>query len=121
MATHAAWVSSVPGAAQHVLAPVLSAGLLAPGAVWAVGAAVLPLLYSRRSRLITVLGVCLWAGGVVGGAALALKTGGGGDGLILVGEGVVGAVGSVVAALASDIAQRRRGWPDVADADPQLA
>jgi hypothetical protein len=119
-AIHAAWTSSLSGAVQHVLAPLMSAGLLAPAAAWAIGAAVLPLIYSRRSRLLTGLSACLWAGGVVGGVALALKTGGGGHGLILVGEGVVGAVASVVAAVAPDIAQRKRGWLDLADADPQL-
>jgi hypothetical protein len=114
-------MASVQLTAQHVLAPILNAGLLAPAAVWAAGAALLPLIARRRPTVIVVPIVTVWAAGVAVAAALLLGAATGGHGLILVGEAVLGAVASGLAALAPDIARGRRDRPDAADADPQLA
>lgn len=120
-ASASAWMASVQLAAQHVLGPILDAGLLAPAAVWAAGSAALPLIGRRRPTVILVLIVTTWAAGVAIAAAMVLKAATGGHGLILVGEAVLGAVASGVAALAPDIARGRCDQSDAADADPQLA
>ncbi len=66
---HSLWSGSPYEALHHVLGALLSSGALAPAPVWALGAAVLPLLVRRRSLALDLLSVAAWA------AALVLFTG----------------------------------------------
>jgi eukaryotic-like serine/threonine-protein kinase len=64
----AAWESSLSLAGTHVLAPLLSTGVLLGALLWALGAAVLPWVVRGRSAVRDVVAVTVWA------AALASAT-----------------------------------------------
>jgi hypothetical protein len=67
---HAIWEPSLSETAQHVLAPLLSVGVLAGVALWAGGALALPWLVRGRSALLDVLAATAWTAGML--AALPL-------------------------------------------------
>jgi CHASE2 domain-containing sensor protein len=60
--------ASAPAAVQDVLAPLLSGGALALGAVWALAAVVLPWVVRGRSAGADVVGAALWAAGLAAAA-----------------------------------------------------
>jgi hypothetical protein len=64
-----AWDSSIVDAARDALVPIWSGGTLAIAALWALAAAVLPLLVRGRSAAIDLVATAGWA------AALAAATG----------------------------------------------
>jgi eukaryotic-like serine/threonine-protein kinase len=55
------WTGSTYDTIHHVLAPVLSAGLLAPAPIWAIAAVVLPLLVAGRRLSFDAIRVVIWA------------------------------------------------------------
>jgi eukaryotic-like serine/threonine-protein kinase len=59
------WSGSLGGAATHVLAPILAPESLLVGAVWVVGAVVLGALIRGRIVALELLGVLVWAAGLV--------------------------------------------------------
>ena len=59
------WSGSIGAAATHVLAPVLAPESLLVGAVWVVGAVVLGALIRGRIVALELLGVLVWAAGLV--------------------------------------------------------
>jgi hypothetical protein len=68
------WAGSPSDTLHHVLSPILSSGALAPGAVWALGALVLPwLVRGRRPALDGVLAI-MWTVLVVTASAAVLTT-----------------------------------------------
>jgi eukaryotic-like serine/threonine-protein kinase len=78
--SRAVWEGSPSATAAHVIAPLLSAGVLLGAAVWAGGAVLLPLIVRGRSASLDVVAATVWAG------ALALATG-----LAVAGAGAHGA------------------------------
>jgi tRNA A-37 threonylcarbamoyl transferase component Bud32 len=56
-----AFSRSASAAAHHVFAPLASSGLLAPAAVWALAAAVLPLIVRGRSPVLDVVRAISWS------------------------------------------------------------
>jgi hypothetical protein len=116
------WTVSPRAAFDHLLAPVLSSGVLAPAAVWALAAAVLPLIrLVRRApgmNLVLVLG---WAVGTAMASAIVLNIATRGHGVILAGEGVLGALACGFGALAPDVRGRWRGPEPPTDANAELA
>jgi hypothetical protein len=114
---------SSPGAAiDHLLIPVLRSGVLAPAAVWALAAAVLPWIRSRRRfpglNVVIVFG---WGVATAVATAIALGVAARGHGVVLPGEGVLGAVACGFAALAPDLRDHRHKRDEPADANPELA
>ncbi len=96
------WEDSVVDAGRDVLVPLLSSGALALAALWALAAALLPLLVRGRSAAADVLMAAVWAAGLAIGTgalagALALPSP---DGLV---------AGAVVAALFAVAARAVRG------------
>jgi len=93
------WVGSAYDTVHHVLGPLVSAGVLAPAAIWALGAAILPWLTGGRWFALDVVRVLIWTAAVVGatGAALAAA---GGQGLPSAPTAVLGAVAAGLVALA---------------------
>jgi eukaryotic-like serine/threonine-protein kinase len=59
------WSGSIGGAATHVLAPILAPESLLVGAVWIAGAVVLGALIRGRIVALELLGVLVWAAGLV--------------------------------------------------------
>jgi hypothetical protein len=61
VAPHAAWQDSVTGAAAHALYPLLTSPALAPLAIWAAFAPLLPLLVRGRSLALDLVAAGAWA------------------------------------------------------------
>jgi hypothetical protein len=59
--SRAAWEGSVSNAAQHVLAPVLSVGVLLGAALWASAAILLPWVVRGRSAVLDVVAATVWS------------------------------------------------------------
>ncbi len=120
--TTAVWTASPGAAVDHLLVPVLSSGVLAPAAVWALAAAGLPWIRSaRRVRGLNVLIVFAWAVVTAAGTAIVLELASRGHGVVLPGEGVLGAVACGFAALAPEARGHHHGRDESADADHELA
>jgi hypothetical protein len=98
----ASWEDSVVDTARDALVPLLSGGALALAALWAVAAALLPLLVRGRSAAVDIVGAAAWA------ATLAAATGAIAQGLSLSSpRGLV--AGAAVAALFAVAARAVRG------------
>jgi hypothetical protein len=63
----AAWEADALDAARDAVWPLLSSGALAVAALWAVGAALLPVLVRGRSAAADVVGAALWAATLAAG------------------------------------------------------
>ncbi len=70
-APRAQWEGSAARAAADALAPLLSGGGLVLGAIWALGAVVLPWLVRGRSVAADVVAATAWSAGVAAGAQAA--------------------------------------------------
>jgi hypothetical protein len=115
-------MSSPRAAIDHLLVPVLRSGVLAPAAVWALAAAVLPWICAqRRLRGLKVVIVFAWGAVTAVATATALGLAARGHGGVLPGEGVLGAVACGFAALAPDLRDHRYKRDEPADANPELA
>ncbi len=68
------WAASLNLSAEHVLPRLLVPGLLAPAAVWALAAALVPWLWDRSLPLRIVLS-SVWAAGLASGTVAALRFG----------------------------------------------
>ena len=79
------------------LADVVQAGTLAIAAVWAVAAAVLPLLVRGRSAALDLLGACAWAAALAFGTHAVAQAAGAGEPRGLVGAAALGALVAVLA------------------------
>jgi hypothetical protein len=55
------WEGSLDGAAIHVIGPTLTTGLVCGAALWAVGAAVLPLIVRGSSAIRDTLAAVVWS------------------------------------------------------------
>ena len=63
------WEGSISAAASDALGPLLSGPALAPAAVWAAFAVLLPLVVRGRWLMVDLLGAGLWAAGLVAAQA----------------------------------------------------
>jgi eukaryotic-like serine/threonine-protein kinase len=64
VAGRAGWEDSVIDTARDAIVPLISGGALALAALWAVGAAILPLIVRGRSAAIDVVAAAGWAAGL---------------------------------------------------------
>ena len=105
-----AWMSSMTTTIDHLLRPEVSAGVLAPALVWALGAVTLPWLVRGGSVVLDVVRVVVWAGIVVSatGAAVAAVHGSAGAGGVSAPTALVGAVACAAVALAPSLFQMWR-------------
>jgi serine/threonine protein kinase len=94
------WMGSLDQTAHHLLAPLWSAGALAPAAVWAAAAVVLPGLVRGRSAALDIGRVVVWAALVASAVPLAVAAVHGSDGLGSAPTAVIGAVACAAVALA---------------------
>jgi hypothetical protein len=91
------WLASPYDAMHHVLAPLTFGAGPAGAAVWALAAVALPVVRSRRSRMLDAARVGLWALGVAAATEVALRLAAAGamaPGLVVSALGA--AVGAVV-------------------------
>jgi hypothetical protein len=103
------WGTSAYDATHHVLGSLLSSGALAAAPVWAVAAALLPMLISGRSLLLDAARVGVWAVGLLVGTELAIGVTHFGVGSASLHGGVVGAaVGGLIALVPTALATWRR-------------
>jgi serine/threonine protein kinase len=109
------WTGSAYDTLHHVLGPVLSAGLLGPAPIWAIAAAVLPVLVTGRRLAFDAIRVVIWAAMllamtstalVVVGAPAALRTPSG----AVLGAAAAAAVALAPTALRSWHASRRASY-----------
>jgi eukaryotic-like serine/threonine-protein kinase len=100
------WMHSLPGAAAHVLSPLLSGGVLLVAPVWAAAAVVLPLIRSRRSLLLDAVLVAIWTATLAAATASVVALGG--RATIISGDGVLGALAAGTVALAPNVTKRWR-------------
>ena len=68
--TRAVWEGSLGGTATHVVWPLLSVATLLGAALWALGAALLPLLVRGRGAALDVVAASVWAGAIAAAAPL---------------------------------------------------
>ena len=105
------WQGSISAAASDALGPLLSGPALAPAAVWAVFAMLLPLVVRGRWLAVDVAGAALWAAGLVAahaalGDMLAATTA-----LDQARGALAGAIGAgVVVVAVSQMAPPAEGW-----------
>jgi hypothetical protein len=97
------WRSSPYQAAHQVLGGLLSSGALAPALVWALAAAVLPLLVGKKSLLLDVGRVALWGVMLVVCTQAAIALTHVGIGQATIHGAVLGAVGAAAVALAPSL------------------
>jgi eukaryotic-like serine/threonine-protein kinase len=97
-----AWMSSLSTTLDQLLRPEVSAGVLAPALVWALGAVTLPWLVRGGSLVLDVMRVIVWAVIVVSatGAAIAAVHGSVGAEGVSAPSALAGAVASAAVALA---------------------
>jgi hypothetical protein len=103
------WMSSPSATVTHLLAPLVSTGVLAPAAVWALGAMTLPWLVRRRSLLLDVLRVVAWAAIVVSCTGAAIAAVHGSDSVGAPPTALLGAAAAAAVALAPSLLEMWRG------------
>ncbi|HLJ01853.1 MAG TPA: serine/threonine-protein kinase [Solirubrobacteraceae bacterium] len=84
------WAGSLKATISHVLHPLASPRILAMVGVWALAAALLPLIGTSRSRAAGILAVAAWVAGLVAATAA-----------LMPGEATMAAVGATVGVLAA--------------------
>jgi hypothetical protein len=94
------WAGSASATATQVLSPLLRSGVLAPAAVWAVAAAVLPWLVRGRSLPLDFVRAVVWAATLVAATPAAIAVVHGSAGVPTVHGAVVGGGLGVIVALA---------------------
>jgi hypothetical protein len=105
---HSLWSSSVYDATHHVLGGLISSGALAPGPVWALAAAALPLLIRHKSLALDAAAVLAWALMVVLFTELAISVGHFAPAEATVHTAILGAVAASAVAIAPSALARRR-------------
>jgi hypothetical protein len=104
VAAGSGWMSAPAAAVHGVLTPVLASGVLAPAAVWALASTTLP--WIRRPRQVPLLRAAItvaWAAATAAATAIVLGAATRGHGVIMPGEGLLGAVACAFAALAREL------------------
>jgi serine/threonine protein kinase len=94
------WSGSLSETVNHLLATFASTGVLAPAAVWALAAVVLPWLVGGRSRALDVVRVVVWAAMLVSATSVAVIAVHGSDRIGAAPSAAVGAVAAAAVALA---------------------
>jgi len=113
------WMPSLYVTTDHVLAPLLTSALLAPAAIWAIAAVVLPWITAGRWLPLQVVLVTVWAAVLTSATASALQVGT--APALRPGAAVLGAVGAAVVALAPALIRRWRARRPGADTMTGLA
>jgi hypothetical protein len=103
------WIGSPSDTVHRVLGPLLSSGALAPGAVWALGALILPWLVRGRRPALDLVRAVVWTALVVSASAAAATAAGGSAAAGAAASATAGAVAAGVVALAPPAVALWRG------------
>ncbi|MGZ4293410.1 MAG: protein kinase domain-containing protein [Solirubrobacteraceae bacterium] len=103
------WMSSPSATVTHLLNPLVSSGVLAPAAVWALASVTLPWLIRRRSLLLDALRVLAWAAIVVSCTGAAIAAVHGSDAIGAPPSALIGAAAAAAVALAPSLLEMWRG------------
>jgi eukaryotic-like serine/threonine-protein kinase len=98
-----AWMRTLSDTVDHLLRPDVSAGALAPAAVWALAAVALPWLVRGGSLALDVVRVVIWAAVVASATGAAIVAVHGSDALGAAPTAVLGAVAAAALALAPSL------------------
>jgi serine/threonine protein kinase len=105
------WAGSASGAVHHVLTPLLRSGAVAPAAVWALAAVVLPWLVLGRSPALDFVRVVIWSATLVSATAVAIAAVHGSNAIPAAPSAVVGGVaGAIVVLVPSWLDVERLPW-----------
>ncbi|HWD86084.1 MAG TPA: serine/threonine-protein kinase [Solirubrobacteraceae bacterium] len=96
----ATWGGSLRGTVSQVVMPLVRAGVLAPAAVWAAAAAVLPWLVRGRSLALDAILVVIWSATVVSACTAVIAAVNGAVQMSTAPDAVLGAVAGALIALA---------------------
>jgi hypothetical protein len=102
-------MSSPSATVTHLLHPLVSTGVLAPAAVWALAAATLPWLVRRRSVILDAARVAAWAAIVVSCTGAAIAAVHGSDAIGAPPSALIGAVAAAAVALGPSLLEMWRG------------
>jgi hypothetical protein len=110
-----AWSGSIRGTLDVLITPMVGAGVVAPAAVWAIAAAVLPWLVRGRSLVLDALLVVIWSATVVSACTAAIAAIHGAPETSTAPDAVLGAVAGAGLALGRvwlpyTHARRRPAW-----------
>jgi hypothetical protein len=92
-------MGSLSAAADHVLSPFASSGVLAPAAVWALAALAAPWLVRGRTPLLDAFRAIVWATLLVGATSAAITAVHGTDAVGAAPTAVLGAAAAAIALL----------------------
>jgi len=102
------WMTSPSDTVTHLLSPLISSGVLAPAAIWAAAAVILPWLVRGRSVAMDVLRVVAWATIVVSCTGAAIAAVHGSDPIGAPPTALVGAAAAAAVALAPSLLEMWR-------------
>jgi hypothetical protein len=94
------WAGSLDQTVHHLLATLVSTGVLAPAAVWALAAVVLPWLVGGRSAALDIVRVVVWAAMLASATSVAVIAVHGSDQIGAAPSATLGAVAAAAVALA---------------------
>ena len=94
-----AWRDSITRATAHGIAPLATSGVLAPAAVWAIAAAVLPLVVRGRSITLDLVRAVAWAGLLTAATPAAIVALRGTDSVPAIRGAVLGGAAAAILAL----------------------
>ncbi len=118
-APRSAWSPSLYDAAHHVLAPLLSGGMLAAAGVWGAAAVALPWIRSERWLALDVARVAIWATATVAATTIVLGLGHG-PAAPAASTALVGALAAALVVLAPALRSAWRDRPHSPDIEHQV-
>jgi eukaryotic-like serine/threonine-protein kinase len=114
------WIASLSVTVHHVLGPILSSGVLAGAAVWALAAVVLPWLVRGRSLALDLVLATVWAAATVSATEVAISKFHRADGVSVPASAAAGAVASAALALSPAVMKAWQARPRRSNPHPEL-
>jgi hypothetical protein len=115
-----AWTGSLTETAQHVIKPLLTSGVLVAAPVWAIGAAVLPLILRTRHLSTAVVLVTVWSAVLLSATETAIVAFHGAHAAASPPSALAGAAVGALIALAPALTEAWRKTPHAGNPQPEL-
>jgi hypothetical protein len=114
------WTGSLTETAQHVIKPLLTSGVLVAAPVWAIGAAVLPLILRTRHLSTAVVLVTVWSAVLLSATETAIVAFHGAHAAASPPSALAGAAVGALIALAPALTEAWRKTPHAGNPQPEL-